>query len=227
MVEIVNGGRFSFEVCGGTHVEHTGEVGIIHILGESSIGAGMRRIEAVSGRAAEKLIWDRFKSEKKLTSMLQTTETELESKISGLLIELDSAQKRAQGLEQKLAIQSAESLIDVPKTVNGIRIVCNVVNVESTELLRSTADWIRDKIGSGVIGIGSTINGNPMIIITVSEDVVEMGVSASELVKPISEIIKGGGGGRPSSAQAGGKDSSKLPIAIETIPNLIKNLTNN
>jgi len=159
--------------------------------------------------------------------MLQTTETELESKISGLLIELDSAQKRAQGLEQKLAIQSAESLIDVPKTVNGIRIVCNVVNVESTELLRSTADWIRDKIGSGVIGIGSTINGNPMIIITVSEDVVEMGVSASELVKPISEIIKGGGGGRPSSAQAGGKDSSKLPIAIETIPNLIKNLTNN
>ena len=227
MVEIVNGGRFSFEVCGGTHVEHTGEVGIIHILGESSIGAGMRRIEAVSGRAAEKLIWDRFRSEKKLTSMLQTTETELESKISGLLIELDSAQKRAQGLEQKLAIQSAESLIDVPKTVNGIRIVCNVVNVESTELLRSTADWIRDKIGSGVIGIGSTINGNPMIIITVSEDVVEMGVSASELVKPISEIIKGGGGGRPSSAQAGGKDSSKLPIAIETIPNFIKNLTKN
>ena len=148
MVEIVNGERFSLEVCGGTHVDHTGEVGIIHILGESSIGAGMRRIEAVSGRAAEELIWNRFRSEKKITDMLQTTESQLESKISDILAELDKTRKQTQNLEQKIAIQSAQSLIEDEKHVEDIRVISEVIAADSTELLRSTSDWLRDKIQS-------------------------------------------------------------------------------
>tara|TARA_Y100000994_G_C15621283_1_gene413127 strand:- start:135 stop:1079 length:945 start_codon:yes stop_codon:yes gene_type:complete len=221
MVEIVNGERFSLEVCGGTHVDHTGEVGIIHILGESSIGAGMRRIEAVSGRAAEELIWNRFRSEKKITDMLQTTESQLESKISDILAELDKTRKQTQNLEQKIAIQSAQSLIEDEKHVEDIRVISEVIAADSTELLRSTSDWLRDKIQSGVIGLGATVNGNPMIIITVSDDVIKKGVSAAELIKTVSKMIGGGGGGRPNSAQAGGKDNSKLEEAVKTIPNLI------
>ena len=221
MVEIVNGERFSLEVCGGTHVDHTGEVGIIHILGESSIGAGMRRIEAVSGRAAEELIWNRFRSEKKITDMLQTTESQLESKISDILAELDKTRKQTQNLEQKIAIQSAQSLIEDEKHVEDIRVISEVIAADSTELLRSTSDWLRDKIHSGVIGLGATVNGNPMIIITVSDDVIKKGVSAAELIKTVSKMIGGGGGGRPNSAQAGGKDNSKLEEAVKTIPNLI------
>ena len=221
MVEIVNGERFSLEVCGGTHVDHTGEVGIIHILGESSIGAGMRRIEAVSGRAAEELIWNRFRSEKKITDMLQTTESQLESKISDILAELDKTRKQTQNLEQKIAIQSAQSLIEDEKHVEDIRVISEVIAADSTELLRSTSDWLRDKIQSGVIGLGATVKGNPMIIITVSDDVIKKGVSAAELIKTVSKMIGGGGGGRPNSAQAGGKDNSKLEEAVKTIPNLI------
>ena len=221
MVEIVNGERFSLEVCGGTHVDHTGEVGIIHILGESSIGAGMRRIEAVSGRAAEELIWNRFRSEKKITDMLQTTESQLESKISDILAELDKTRKQTQNLEQKIAIQSAQSLIEDEKHVEDIRVISEVIAADSTELLRSTSDWLRDKIQSGVIGLGATVNGNPMIIITVSDDVIKKGVSAAELIKTVSKMIGGGGGGRPNSAQAGGKDNSKLEEAVKTIPDLI------
>ena len=221
MVEIVNGERFSLEVCGGTHVDRTGEVGIIHILGESSIGAGMRRIEAVSGRAAEELIWNRFRSEKRLTEILQTTESQLESKISDILAELDQTRKQTQNLEQKIAIQSAQSLLDDEQHVDGIRVISEVITVETTELLRTTSDWLRDKIHSGVIGLGATVNGNPMIIITVSDDVIKKGVNAGELIKSVSKMIGGGGGGRPNSAQAGGKDNSKLEEAVKTIPNLI------
>ena len=123
LIEIANGDTFSFEVCGGTHVHRTGEVGSVYILGESSIGAGMRRLEAVSGRAAERLVWERFGNEERLSRMLQTTPPELEGRVNDLLDENDSLRRQLQALERQNSLQAAEILLDSKQDVNGVAVL--------------------------------------------------------------------------------------------------------
>ena len=221
LVEISNGDRFSFEVCGGTHVDRTGEVGSIFVLGESSIGAGMRRIEAVSGRAAERLVWNKFKSEARLVESLQTTPTDLGKRVSALLLQLDEAHKQIDGLEQKLSIVSAESLLPKVQEVNGVKVLAAETAASSTDLLRGTGDWLKDKLGTGVVVVGAIIKGNPMLVAMVTPDLIARGLNASNIAKETAKTIGGGGGGRPGSAQAGGKYADKLTEALTLVPDII------
>ena len=196
LVEIANGGRFSFEVCGGTHVDRTGEVGTVYVLGESSIGAGMRRIEAVSGRAAERLVWERFNRENKLAETLQTTPSEMGERISSLQDQLQSASDQLENLQKELSMKSAESLLDEVIEVDGVKVLSVQASATTAELLRSVGDWLRDKVGSGVIVAGAVINENPMLVAMVTKDLVKRGINASNIVSEIAEVIGGGGGGR-------------------------------
>lgn len=221
LVEISNGDRFSFEVCGGTHVDRTGEVGSVFVLGESSIGAGMRRIEAVSGRAAERLVWNKFKSEARLVESLQTTPTDLGKRVSALLLQLDEAHKQIDGLEQKLSIVSAESLLPKVQEVNGVKVLAAETAASSTDLLRGTGDWLKDELGTGVVVVGAIIKGNPMLVAMVTPDLIARGLNASNIAKETAKTIGGGGGGRPGSAQAGGKYADKLTEALTLVPDII------
>jgi alanyl-tRNA synthetase len=221
LVEISNGDRFSFEVCGGTHVDRTGEVGSVFVLGESSIGAGMRRIEAVSGRAAERLVWNKFKSEARLVESLQTTPTDLGKRVSALLLQLDEAHKQIDGLEQKLSIVSAESLLPKVQEVNGVKVLAAETAASSTDLLRGTGDWLKDELGTGVVVVGAIIKGNPMLVAMVTPDLIARGLNASHIAKETAKTIGGGGGGRPGSAQAGGKYADKLTEALTLVPDII------
>ena len=222
LVEIANGDTFSFEVCGGTHVHRTGELGAVYVLGESSIGAGMRRIEAISGRAAEKLVWDRFNREDRLVRQLQTTPDELETRVQSLVDELEGMKRERESMERKLSLQSAEGLLDARQDVNGISVLATRATASNVDSLREVGDWLRDKMGSGVVVLGAVLNDRPMLVAMVTPDLVEKGLDAIEIAKGAAKVIGGGGGGRPELAQAGGRDASKLDEALDLVPGLVR-----
>ena len=222
LIEIANGATFSFEVCGGTHVERTGEVGSLYLLNESSIGAGMRRVEAVSGRAAERLVWERFSRENRLARTLQTTPTELEERVGGLLSDLETARREMETLERRLSIQAARDLLASKQQVAGVTVLAERANATSVESMREVGDWLRDKLGSGVLVLGAVINGRPVLIAMVTQDLVDRGLDASRIARGAARLIGGGGGGRPDIAQAGGQRADRLDDALKAVPELVR-----
>jgi alanyl-tRNA synthetase len=222
LVEIANSSSFSFEVCGGTHVERTGEVGAVYVLGESSIGAGMRRIEAVSGRAAERLVWERFNREDRLARELQTTPLELESRVHGLQEELDGLKRENEAVGRRLSLQAAEGLLDQTEQVGGVTVLATRASASSVDSLREMGDWLRDKIGSGIVVLGSVLDDRPMLVAMVTADLVARGFDASEIAKGAAKAIQGGGGGRADVAQAGGRRADKLDEALRLVAELVR-----
>ncbi len=223
LVEIANGETFSFEVCGGTHVGRTGEVGAVYVLGESSIGAGMRRIEAISGRAAERMVWERFKREERLAQTLQTSPTEVEERVQSLMAELDSLQREQEAMERRLSLQAAEGLLTQAQDVDGVTVLTARTSAASADSLREVGDYLRDKLGSGVVVLGAVVNDRPMLVAMVTRDLIEStGLNASDIARGAARVVGGGGGGRPDVAQAGGRDASKLDEALAQVPNLVR-----
>lgn len=206
-------------------MNQTGEVGAVYILGESSIGAGMRRIEAISGREAEKLVWQNMQRDSRIAEILQTTPSDIEDRIMAISDQISSANNQIQKLERQMSALAASSLLDEVQIVNEIKVLTSITEDPSAELLRSTGDWLRDKLGTGVVAIGSIVNENPMVVCMVTPDLVEKGMNAVNIVQEVAKVIGGGGGGRPESAQAGGKDSNKLGEALSIVPRMISDLS--
>ena len=222
LIEIANGDTFSFEVCGGTHVGRTGEVGSLFLLGESSIGAGIRRVEAVSGRAAERTFSDRHNQVISLAGKLQTGPVDLEARLQALLEENAALRRERDQLRRRISLQSAESLLDAGITVEGVSVLAVKVQVETVEALREMSDWLRDKLGSGVVVLGAVVNDRPSLIAMVTQDLLGTGLDASSIVRTAAKEVQGGGGGRPDVAQAGGRRADKLDDALALVPALVK-----
>ena len=222
LVEIANGSTFSFEVCGGTHVRRTGELGAVYVLGESSIGAGMRRIEAVSGRAAEREVRGRLNTTASLASTLQTTVPDIAQKVQGLLDDLDEARRKNEALERKLALTAAADLLELRQEIDGVSVLTANVAGSSVNTLREIGDWLRDKLGSGVVVLGSVVEDRPVMVAMVTADLVDGGLDASKIVKSAAKAIQGGGGGRPNVAQAGGRRADKLDEALGLVPGIVR-----
>ena len=222
LVEIANGETFSFEVCGGTHVQQTGEVGSVYVLGESSIGAGMRRIEAVSGRAAERMVWERFHREERVARTLQTSTQEVEARVRALMEENDALQREREAMERRLSLQSAEALLDSVQEVAGVSVLAVRATSANADSLREMGDYLRDKMRSGVVVLGSVINERPMLVSMVTTDLIsDKGLNAADIARTAARAIGGGGGGRPDVAQAGGRDASKLDDALALVPGIV------
>ena len=223
LVEIANGDTFSFEVCGGTHVGRTGEVGAVYVLGESSIGAGMRRIEAISGRAAERLVWDRFKRDKRVGSKLVTAIDDIEDRVQRLLDERDELQRENEALQRRLSLQSADGLLDSAQDVDGVAVLAARASVSNADSLREMGDYLRDKLGSGVVVLGTVINDRPMLVAMVTSDLIEAkGLNAADIARGAARAVGGGGGGRAEVAQAGGRDAGKLDDALALVSGLVR-----
>ncbi|MCY4578199.1 MAG: alanine--tRNA ligase [Chloroflexi bacterium] len=225
LIEIANGDIFSFEVCGGTHVHHTGEVGSVYILGESSIGAGMRRLEAVSGRAAERLVWERFNREDALASTLNTTPPELTAAIQRIQDENDELRRQMQALERQNTLQAAEILLETRQDINGVSVLAARTEASNADAMREISDWLRDKMGSGIVVLGAVINDRPTISVGITRDLVDSGADAREYARDLGRIIGGGGGGRPDMAQAGGRNPDKLDAAIDGAADIVREKT--
>ena len=224
LIEIANGGVFSFEVCGGTHVERAGEVGAVWVLGESSIGAGMRRIEAVSGRAAERVAWERFHREERVAAALQTTPAESEVRVQALLAELDALRREREAMERRMSLQSAEALLSSARDVDGVTVLAARTSAANSDALREMGDYLRDKLGSGVLALGAVIGDRPTLVVMVTDDLTARGggLNAAEIARAAARVVGGGGGGRPNVAQAGGRDPSKLDDALALVPQLTR-----
>ena len=222
LIEIANGETFSFEVCGGTHVERTGEVGTVYLLGESSIGAGMRRLEAVTGRAAERMAWERFGRESRLVHHLQTTAPELEGRVQALKDEIDELRREKETAERRLSLQAAEGLLDLRQQVDGVTVLSTRASASSVESLREIGDWLRDKLGSGVVVLGSVLNDRPILVAMVTKDLVGRGFNASDIARSAAKAIQGGGGGQADVAQAGGRRADKLDEALSMVADIVR-----
>jgi len=212
----------SAELCGGTHVTSTGEIGFFQIIGESSIGAGLRRIEAVTGREAESFIDKHFSSLAKIAQSLGTSPDEAQDKTSSLVTELDKERKQRQALERELSKKIAESLLSQVEIVNKIQVLAAKVPPARLEVLREMSDWLREKLKSAVIVLGTVYEDKPAFIAAVTPDLVARGYNAGEIVKQVAKVTGGSGGGKAKLAQAGGKDRDKIDEALRLVKSLIK-----
>jgi alanyl-tRNA synthetase len=207
--------RYSYELCGGTHVQETAEIGAFVFTGEGSVSAGIRRVEALTGQGAIAYIQDRLRSLNTVAAQLGTTSENAVSRVVALQDELTGTRRQLGQLQSKLAKYRFDELINNLEALNGKQALIAQVDGVPTDTLREMADWFRNKVKEkGVMVIGSIIDDKPMLLVSVTDDLVKQGVKAGDIIKPIAEIVGGGGGGRPNMAQAGGKDSSKLPAAL-------------
>jgi alanyl-tRNA synthetase len=211
----------SMELCGGTHVAYTGEIGYFHILSEGSIGAGIRRIEAVTGRGAGAFLGQSLTDMDNIARSLETTPENVPEKLTALLNELETEKKHVLSLERELARKEAEALLMKVEEIKGIKVIAAKIPSGSQPVLRETADFLRDSLKSGIVVLGAVSGDRPVFVATVTPDLVAKGYHAGDIVKQISRVAGGGGGGKANFAQAGGKDKSKLDEALSIVKAII------
>ena len=213
---------FSYELCGGTHVDETGDIGIFLITSEGSAAAGVRRIEAVTGRKAYELVQRRFRLLKEAAGILSVSPDEVPNKLSSVLHQLNAEQKQAAVIRRELAKFEFDRRLEEPVTIEGIPVLAMVLGGADADTLRQMADRFRQRHSSGVAVLGSILDGRPLLIAAVTDDLVQRGLHAGELVKFVAGPLGGGGGGKPTLAQAGGKDASKLEEALASVASWVE-----
>ncbi len=221
-IAIGDGDPFSYELCGGTHVEETGDIGLFLIVSESSAAAGVRRIEAVTGRAAYELVQRRFRALKRAASLLNGAPEDVPVKIELLQDELADQHKRMMHLRQEAAASEFVRLLNGVPEVKGVPVLAVTLANADADTLRQMTDRFRQRYASGVVVVGSAVEGRPVLIAAVTDDLIKRGLHAGDLLKTIAKKIDGSGGGRPNLAQAGGKDAARLPEAIAAVAGYVE-----
>ncbi len=217
----VGEGAISAELCGGTHVDATGEIGFFQIVSEGSIGASLRRIEAVTGRGAEELFKAQSDTLHNVAKSLGVSASEVQDKVSNLVVELDKERRRALSLERELSRKIATSLLGQVEVINGVKVLAAGVPSYRLEVLREVSDQLREQLKSVVIVLGTIQNNKPLFLAAVTPDLVDKGYHAGEIVNKVAEVAGGRGGGKARFAQAGGKHKDKLDEALNLVKDSI------
>lgn len=223
-VRVVEIGDFSMELCGGAHVNNTGQIGLFKILGESSVGSGLRRIEALTGKHAFDYLNENEKHLKRIAAMLKTNPVDLDKRIEGLNKTLKEKEKEIEQLKNRISSAAGEDLLSKAYEINGARILIEEFKSEDANSLRQNAEMLKDKLGSSVVMLGSVTGDKIALVCFASKDMVEKGVHAGKIVGAAAKVVGGGGGGRPDMAQAGGKDINKLGDALTTARDMVKKI---
>ena len=207
----------SMELCGGTHVNNTAEIGVFKIIAEAGVASGVRRIEAVSGAAVLDYLNVRDMVTKDLCDRFKVKPEEIPDRITTLQTELRNNEKEIQSLKSQIAIVKSDSLLQTAETIGEHKIIIAQMEDIDAESLKAAAERLLQKIGNGAVVLGSIPEaGKVSIVAAFSSEVNKKGVQAGKFVGTIAKICGGGGGGKPNLAQAGGRDASKLPEALET-----------
>ncbi|MGM0964612.1 MAG: alanine--tRNA ligase [Bacillota bacterium] len=224
IVRVVQVGDYSIELCGGCHVQNTAEIGLFKIASESGIGAGTRRIEAVTGKGAYEELNDQLTILEQAASELKSNTKDVPKRIASLQADLKEVQRENESLLAKLSQAEAGSILEKVTEIGGVKVLTEKVNAKDMNHLRTMVDDLKAKLGSAVIVLGAVQNGKVNISAGVTKDVIEKGLHAGKLVKQAAEICGGGGGGRPDMAQAGGKQPEKLEEALAIVEESVKSV---
>jgi alanyl-tRNA synthetase len=212
----------SKELCGGTHVGSTGEIGIFLITSESSIGTGLHRIEAVTGRKAEALIESRLTALQSVAKEVEGSLNEVPNKVKTLVSELETEHKRALSLERELSHRIVEDLLGRAEQVSGVTVLTAKVPALTMPILREMGDMLRDRLKSAIVVLATVYNGKPKFLAMVTPDLIAKGFHAGDIINQVAKVTGGGGGGKPAIAQAGGKDAAKIDEALRLVHKLIQ-----
>jgi len=215
---------YSFELCGGLHVNATGDIGLFQFTAEEAVGAGLRRVEAVTGKGALSLVGQRQEALENIGSILNSPIFEIESKIGALLADNKAVNKELSQLYREKARGQFEKLMADMETIKGVSIATGQFDSGDFDTLREMSDLFRDRVPSGVAVFGAIKDERPILIAAVTDDLVERGVSAGKLISAVAKIVGGGGGGRAALAQAGGSYPEKLPEALNAVPRLVADI---
>ena len=222
MVEVED---YSKELCGGTHVNATGEIGLFKIVSETAVAAGMRRIEAVTGEAAYRLVKEQKELLDDLAFILKTTEENLKDRLEILIKTNKQLEKKIKEAQKESAKSRIEKLVESCADVDGIRVIAHQIEAETRDDLLDLADTIREKLKSTVGVLAAIIDEKIAFVAVVTDDLIKSrGIKAGEVVKEISKLVGGTGGGKPHLAQGGGKDIGKLKKALDSLPEIVQKM---
>ena len=224
VVRLVSVGDYSLELCGGCHVPNTSSIGLFKIVSESGIGAGVRRIEAVTSEGAYQLMNEQIVRLHEVAEKLKAKPRDIVGRTESLLQELKELQRENESMSAKLANIEAGSLLDHILEVDGIKVLASKVEGADMNTLRTMADDLKQKLDSGIIVLGSAQNDKVNIIAAVTKDLIKKGYHAGKLVKEVASRCGGGGGGRPDMAQAGGKNPEQLDAALSFVEEWVKSV---
>ena len=214
IVRVVNVPGFSCELCGGSHVPNTSVIGSFRIVGESGTGTGIRRIEAVTGKAAHEWAVADAVLLQEAATLLKSKEADIPAKIEQLLTALKEAEREVAQLSHKLATSSLDDILAAKEEIHGVSVTAASVTADSAEGLRDMADMVLDKVG-GIVLLGAVQGDKVSFVCKVDKELTKQGYHAGKIVKAAAVAAGGGGGGRPDMAQAGGKDPQKLEEALK------------
>ncbi|MFS8533728.1 MAG: alanine--tRNA ligase [Limnochordales bacterium] len=213
-VRVVRIGDYSLELCGGTHVQRSGELGFFKIISEGSVAAGVRRIEAVAGEAAWRYVAAQEALVRDVSNRLRTAPAQILQQLDGLLAQLRKVEKERDTLKAQLLALRVDALLAQAEAVGGARVlVAHAHHVEPDDLV-ALGDLLRDRLGSGVVVLGTASDGKVSLIAMASRDLVAEGVHAGQIVREAAQIVEGGGGGQPHMARAGGRNPARLDEAL-------------
>ena len=221
-VRVVSMGDYSVELCGGTHLNNTSQVGLFKILSEGGVAAGVRRIEAITGKAVYDYLTNKDVLINDICAALKTKEDNLVQRAHTLVEENKSLAKELHDAKTKLNLQSVDSLLDSKVDVCGVNLLCAKFEGIDMNSLKETADSLRDKVGSGVVVLSNVVDNKVNFVVTATNDVISKGIHSGNIVREVAKIANGKGGGRPNMAQAGATDVSKVDEALSYASEVIK-----
>ena len=221
-VRVVSVGDFSKELCGGTHVTNSGEIGLFKIVSESGVAAGIRRIEAVTGISALKFMESKNTLLKEAASMLKCNEKEIAKRISAQVQELKEKEKEISELKAKLVQGAEDDILNNKVEINGVSLVTAELKDVDGNSLRDLADKVRNKLDKGIVVLASEIGGKVNLVAMATKNSLDSGVHCGKVIKEVASVVGGGGGGRPDMAQAGGKNPENIVKALEKAKEVVE-----
>lgn len=220
-VRVVSFGDYSKELCGGTHVKSSSEIGLFKIVSESSVGAGIRRIEAVCGSNLMDYLYGTLNRLNEAAVLLKASPHELTEKVNELLAKCKLQEREIESLKQHAINYEVDEILKVKETIDGINVISAKTEAKSIDDLRKMSDTLRQKIKSGIIVLGTVSDDKVIFVAAVTDDLTKKGYHAGKIIKSVAQIAGGSGGGRPNFAQAGGKIPAKLDEALASVSKMI------
>lgn len=221
-VRVVSMGDFSIELCGGTHLNNTSQIGMFKILSEGGVAAGVRRIEAITGKAVYEYLKQKETLINEVCTSLKTKEDSLAQRVTSILEENKTLSKELHDIKTKMSLQSVDSVLDSKVDINGVSLVATKFEGMDMNTLKEVADNLRDKLASGVVVLANVADDKLNFVVTATSDVIAKGIHSGNIVREVAKVAGGKGGGRPNMAQAGATDVSKVDEALNYASEVVK-----